>query len=261
MKKNSQNPSSAFADYYLLADNLNLTPEETLDAMFAHTAADGTLYVPGWCRNTHDMFGNAGLRCRMNWCESDVCRIKDEYAALVSAINGLSKKLGDDDELTEEKRAFLTEEELRVWETYIRPFDFGEFDVVRVEDIDERMSTADLVREIGERRSAGEKVSEEDADFCEKYKDESVSAEDKAYWQSCLDAYRADVVSRVGKSPVFVDLMEHSCRLCRLWVVEAPAILIRCTAVSLAEILALHRFAEHVEVLPEERGISETEGE
>lgn len=211
---------------------------ELLALMSENTAEDGTLYLPSW-----DLFDNAVYRCQMDW---DVLQFEKSTGDFYHILESLRAIAAHDAELRAEEAdpaAILRNDALlEVYHTYYEALDDGNFDRARIADIADRLDTIRMVEEIQSDLQNGTMPEEEiPTHFLEESEGVTVSEEERAY----LNAYHQHLEQmaelRMGKGVLPYEAHIRGRRLCRLYALGAPKIVVRHETNAFAAAFMLHR--------------------
>ena len=196
-----------------------LTPAGRINVMFAQTDLDGTLVLPIWPYDDSDDTGNEKLVVKMAWDEEGKEELKEECEKLCKSLKSIAevyKKLGTTEEYN---RKLLSEEDFKVWKTYIRAFDTGDVDADEVFDVMEGIEAGTVVR------------CEEDEELCARY----------------AEAVYADSESRLDRPLAAYDVVIRAKRLCRLLSLHAPTKVEKNEETLLVQAMAVNRFGLSME--------------
>ncbi len=232
-----------------------LSPDEFITLMFERTSEDGVLYIPGWHRDGHG-FGwgvlgstdeNDSYRCKIKWGLFDYEKILKRFNKHCEMIEQIAKVIiqANKNDIEPEFKG----EMLDFWNKYLKPFDDSAFDMDKINDIDDRLDTLACVRYIASKFSKGEELEENDKGFFKEYFDITVTKEEKEYFYSYNDAIIKECESRVGENICAYRVVIGSRRLCKLLELQAPQIVVRNEACTLAAAFVLHEYGVSREVV------------
>lgn len=233
-----------------------LNPIKYIAMMFERTDEDGILYIPGWHydRPGGDTDENDSYRCQVNWGESEdekqinFKRLQDKFLDVYNAIGHIARywdKINDDADAAEKLLDEYTLSDVRlfdVWNTYIRPFDTGTLDLERLQDIEDRLETVELVKQIAENIAKGNKIEDFQKQMIAEYVDVSVTDEEKKYREEYFRQIRKDAKNRIGNNICAYDTVIRARRLCKLKSMKAPKIVIDNEARQFAAAFMLHEY-------------------
>jgi len=228
-----------------------LSPKEFLEQMFLCTDPDGIVYVPAFYPSASPYQEDFSFRCKMKWNYADCERVLREFQELMSLIRSVAAKgvrLGDP---LGEKRALLTDAELKFWNTYLRPFaDESEW-AEKSRDIYDRLETADDVRALSKKLSNGETLTETEREFLRDNMDVAVSPEEKKalrrHYEAELQEAAERLPSGLGDSYCAHQLIIRVRRVGAFLMLNMPQFLLERETNALIEVLVLHRYAVRVE--------------
>lgn len=220
-------------------DSMNdvaLSPTDLITLMFERTNEDGILYTPAY--NVYD----EELRCHVDWNLEKYERLLDKFQKHLKNIEKIAAVYDEIDGSYENAKKLLGSELADFFNKYIRSFDIGDIDIEKVFDIDDRMETIDVVREIAERLANGSELADIDREFLSEYMNVSVSREEKEYHRKYVEARYNDAEKRIGKKLSAFELVIHSMRLCRLISLGAPKIIINHESYALVVAMLLYEY-------------------
>lgn len=228
-----------------------LSPEEFLEQMFICTDPDGIVYVPAFYPTASPFQEDFSFRCKMKWNYADCERVLREFYEIMSLIRSVQAKgvrLGDP---LEEKRALLTDAELKFWNAYLRPFANEREWADRFRDISDRLETAEDVRTLSKKLSNGETLTESEREFLRDNMDVTVSPEEKKAFRRHNEATLREAAERLpsglGDSYCAYQLIIRVRRVGAFLLLNMPQFLLERETNALIEVLALHRYAVRVE--------------
>ena len=228
-------------DLQPLSFDTDITPEDYISLMFDRTDLDGILYIPGW---HYDRPGwetdapgstdeNDSYRCRMSWSMRDRDHLIGEFQRVYANLEKLAAMPQPKDAPGE-----LSE----VWSKYLRPLDAGQLDKERIARIYDKMDTAAWIRQLAGNLANGYALEEFEKTALIEYMDVAVSQEERDYYQQYLSSIHRDAQGRVGGTLCAYEVICYARRLYRLMQLNAPAIVIRNEARTLAAAMALNWF-------------------
>lgn len=226
-----------------------LTPEECIDAMFAHTDAEGNLAIPKWPydgngeaeSSSHGEHGEYYLM-KMNWNKERKKSVTDDFEALFNALEIIASKWEKLSKTLEKNKEILSKELLAIWNTYVRPFDIGALDMNRIDEIWNKKEMIAF--------SDDDKISEE------KNENFAITDEEERLWQEYIDTIHRDAESRLERKIAAYDVIVRARRTCRLMSLKAPDVVVNNEAKLLAQAMVLNRFClSYITVEEQERVI------
>ena len=226
-------------------DSQNVTPAQTISEMFEYTDENGGLYIPSWPYD--GVYEVRFYKCIMNWDKADRDALIEEHTVLTSALALLAERFGSIQ--TAEDVRSLPDDLQIVWDTYIRDFETGDIDPDKMMKVSDSIDTINCIKSIAVRIAAGEAPDEEELEFYNKYKDESVSYNDLALYTKYKDLVYADSERRVGNNIAAYDVVIRAKRLCRLVDLKATKVIINNESYLLAQAMAVHKHGKSIEVV------------
>lgn len=228
-----------------------LSPKEFLEQMFLCTDPDGIVYVPAFYPSASPYQEDFSYRCKMKWNYADCERVLREFHELMALIESVAAKGVRLGEPLEEKRALLTDAELKFWNTYLRPFSTESEWEEKLRDISDRLDTADDVRTLSKKLSNGESLTESEREFLRENMDVAVSPEEKKalrrHYEANLQEAAERLPSGLGDSLCAYHLIIRVRRVGAFFMLNMPQFLLERETNALIEVLALHRYAVRVE--------------
>ncbi len=240
-------------------------PAEFITLLFERTDEDGVLYIPGWHYdrpgwewgvNTDE---NDSYRCRVDWNMVKYEKLMDEFETLYAALKKISQHRSHLDGLHGEKPRKITLETAKevlkdetlaqIWYTYVRPYEIENIDIDRVYDIMDRWETVEWVKSIAEELAKGKKLDKYQKEILTEYMDIHVTTEEKEYYCKYMDALREHAEQRLGKSICAYEVIFRARRLCRLFELNPPPVILNNEARCLAETLLLHKHGVSKEIV------------
>ena len=230
----------------------NLSSEDLIEKMFERTDADGILYMPSF--HLPSFFSDehqdeVSLRCVMSWeLPSDCFAALQEFDQLCVALEEIAKQCDADGYLNDAAYAALTQAQKEIVDTYLCGFVSDDaFDMDRIRDITERIDTVDEIREICRKIGAGIEMDANSEDFVRSYISETVSAEERDYYNQFHAARIAECRKKLGDRPFAYRTAMHVLRYHKLLTLEAPEIITNNEARALATALTLFRWCKKYE--------------
>lgn len=214
-----------------------LSPFDLITLMFERTDEDGIVYIPAFNASDED------YRCRVDWNMAKYEKVLKKFEKHYNLIQQIAPFERQIEDAYESAKAVLGNDELlEFWNTYIRRFDIGNIDYEKVLDIDDRLETIELVRDIAEKLAGGKDLNVSDRNFLSEYMDIKVSDEEKQYRQKYVETVYRDAENRLGKKLCAYSVIIHSMRLCRLINLKAPEIITHNEACALASSMVLYEY-------------------
>ena len=132
----------------------NRKPSFYIKAMFDNTDADGKVYIPIWPTTDPDesIYEKDGyLEIEMNWkTKKDFKTAEDAFKALMASLQRIAAVYDKLGKTIKKNATILSEEDLAVWKTYLRPIktEFGypeEFYDAAEKRLGRRLASADVM--------------------------------------------------------------------------------------------------------------------
>lgn len=227
-----------------------LDPVDCINSMFEHTDCEGRLRVPDLSYNDEEdnEASAVWLECEMTWDDEarrNVIAAYEQLFTSLQAIAAVSDRLGV---TRKENEGVLSDELLDVWDTYVRRFDLGDIDYDTVMDIRERMNAADLAADFAHMFEDIASENGEDI-FWLGEEEPAVTAEEEALYYEYLDTVFADAESRLDRAVGAYDVISHAMRLFYFMTLNAPDIILKVEARSLAQAMAINACAESTDLV------------
>ncbi len=206
----------------------DVSPVDFIHRMYTQTDADGILYLSD--------FDDADTECRhclLRWNEQDCRNAVELFEKLTDAIDKIARHEGAPDTLQDSAL-------LRVWETYLRPFQTDDFDLAQIRDILERLEIVQFKKKLSARRANHEPLTKEERKLLADSAAVSVSDEEHELYRRYIVTVLHDADKRVGASGSGYDFIVRAMRLYRLACLKAPASVLRHEKRQLAAALVLH---------------------
>lgn len=127
----------------------SITPQQYIRKLFAETK-DGKVAFTVF----PELEEPYEYTCEANWSEADAEGLVQKYETLAAMLYKFGK-MAEELEEEENREKLLTPEELEVWNTYILSFDYSEWDMENIIELQERLEYDEL--------------SEEEYDILERY--------------------------------------------------------------------------------------------
>ena len=235
----------------------NISPADFITLMFERTDEDGVLYIPGW---HYDRPGwesgtpgstdeNDSYRCQVDWNLEKYEKLLKQFDELYNAIKQIApywdllEETLNPEEVLKDKKLF------EVWQNYIDRFGITGFDIERLWDIDERWNTEECVKSVANNILNGKVLEDFEKSILQEDVDTKVTAQEKQYYNQYLEYLYKVAEERVGKGLCAYDLVYRSRRLCRLFNIGAPEIIIHHEGKTLAAAMLLHKYGISREVV------------
>ena len=215
--------------------------------LYAKTAADGTLRL----LNPYEYTSTSVLTCAMDWDTSAYEKTAQEIVCLRDALCAIAPHWDALHADGADAAAILQDDVLlQVYRTFFASLNTGDFDVDRIAAIEERCDNLQFVQDMQEGVARGEQFEQQTLDFIAELSAESVSEEECAY----VDAYYAymnvEAARIIGDGYDAYNTIIGARRLCRLYSMGAPALVIDNELNDFAATYILHRHATSVECTP-----------
>lgn len=237
-------------------DDINLTPTDFITLMFERTDEDGYLYIPGWHYDRpgweHGADGstdeNDSYRCRVDWNIEKYEKLLEKFERHYALTEQISKQW---DEITNKSSAekALSVQLFEFWSTYIKPISVEDMDREKVADIEDRLEIIEWVKQIAKNIAGGNAVEDFEKQAIAEYIDITVSVEEENYRKDYLNKIFKEAENRIGKNICAYDVLIRTRRLCRLFSLNAPKIIIFNEARQLAAAMLLHDYGISREVV------------
>lgn len=227
-----------------LSFEFDLTPLEYISSMFDRTDEDGMLYIPEFPNEMSMCKEKRSYRCKMNWTVTDRNSVCDEFKKLYSALKKIAGKYDELDRSEKTaKKVFADETELfDVWRVFVKSLNHIGFEYNTVMDISDRLDTADYLKELSGKFIKGVELSKEEKCFFREYMDVSVTNDEKRLYESYCKALIKESEKRVGNTICAYQYIIRATRLCRLFSLNAPEVVIKNEARLLATAMVLHKY-------------------
>lgn len=236
----------------------SLTPDNFIDLMFERTDEDGILYIPGWHYSRpgweNDAPGSTdekdSYRCKINWNLAKYEKVKVKFDKFYNSLKEISMVY--EELLDENKKAveILKEPELlEVWNLYLKPFDIGEFDQDKTDEIYDKLDTIAWIKEIAKKIANGQKIEDFEKETLTDYVDVTVTEEELTYRQKYLNYLHKQAELRLGDNICAYDIVLRAWRLCKLFSLGAPEIIINNEGRQLAAAFVLHEYGISREIV------------
>ena len=231
--------------------DLTLTAANFITLMFERTDEDGVLYIPGWHYSRpgweSDAPGstdeNDSYRCKIDWNLAKYEKVKEKFEKFYLALKEIAKFY---DELFEDGTnpdEILGNEDLsKVWNLYLKPFDIGDFDQDKFDEIYDKLDAIAWVKQIAAKIANGQKLEDFEKEALADYVDITVTEEELTYRQKYLNHLHKQAELRLGDNICAYDITLRAWRLCKLFSLGAPQIIINNEGHQLAAAFVLHEY-------------------
>ena len=225
----------------------NVSVQDWMADLYAKTSADGTLCL----LNPYEYTSSSVLTCKMDWDTSAFDKTAEEMICLRDALQTIASHWDALEADGADVAAILQDDALvQVYGTFFAPLNTGDFDVDRVAAIEERCDNLEFVQDMQESIARGEQFEQQTLDFLAELSAEEVSEEECAY----VDAYYAymnvEAARVIGEGYDAYNTIIGARRLCRLYALGAPELVIDNELNDFAATYILHRHATSVERTP-----------
>ena len=235
----------------------NISPADFITLMFERTDEDGVLYIPGW---HYDRPGwesgtpgstdeNDSYRCQVDWNLEKYEKLLKQFDELYNAIKQIAPYWDELEETLKPEEVLKDKRLLEVWQKYVDRLGTQGFDYERLWDIDERWETEECVKSIAHDILNGKVLEDFEKNILLEDVDTKVTAQEKQYYNQYIEALRKAAEERVGNGLCAYDLVYRSRRLCRLFNIGAPEIIIHHEGKTLAAAMLLHKHGISREVV------------
>ena len=217
-------------------DFIKMSPASLIKRMQEKTDKEGFLLVPAEPYDTRiGREGKEFYRYEMSWTKEDADNIAKEFGRIYKAIEkmaSLGPELSGD---REENGKYLNEEELEIWEKYIKDLSDGLFE----KDIERSLGRLILEDRLG--KMARPKKSRHGVDRYPVPSDEEIFR----FWEH-NDEIKRRIKGRFDDGHRSFDVFIRAQRLYGLMVMEASEKLIKREAKRLAKVIAINRFCVRI---------------
>lgn len=212
--------------------------------LYAKTAADGTLRL----LNPYEYTSTAVLTCKMDWDISAYEKTAQEIICLRDALCAIAPHWDALHADGADAAAILQDDVLlQVYRTFFAALNTGDFDVDRIADIENRCDNLQFVQDMQEGVARGEQFEQQTLDFIAELSAESVSEEEHAYVDAFYAHMNAEAARIVGEGYDAYNTVVGVRRLCHLYSLQAPKLVISNELNDFAATYILHRHATSVE--------------
>ncbi len=221
---------------------------EAIINMFDHTDEDGILFIPKWPYDNNYDEEEPFYKCKMNWNRTDAEKAVADFEALYEALEAIAK-IPDHREPDFDVKS-LPSDLQTIWNTYLRDFDaYDSFDMDLIADISDRLETIAEINAIAQKLEESKDVFTEDYYYYNEYKKTSVSESERTLYDEYRDALYEEAAQRVGDNVAAYDVVIRAKRLCRLFSLGAPEIIIKNEASLLAQAMIMHNYCNESETV------------
>lgn len=237
----------------------NLTPIDFITLMFDRTEEDGVLYIPGWHYDWPGWMSGAvgstdendSYRCQVDWNLNKYEKLLKQYEELYDALQKIAPHWQEIDHgCLETAQRILREPKLvEVWEKYLKRLDVGDMDHELLRDIDDRWETEEWVKEIARNVAEGANVENFEKEVLKEYIDIKTTKKEKEYYNQYISNLKNAAEEQLGQGICAFDVWYRARRLCRLFELEAPDIIIHAEGRTLAAAMLLHKHGTTREIV------------
>lgn len=227
---------------------------EYIRTLFKKTDSCGILYCPAL---QTDAWGEMAtrFRCKLKWNENDCTTTAIDIKNLCCSLKKLADTVPIDISLNQNEHdisqyGIIDDTELyKIWDCYIRPLEFKDASNEKIDDIQDRFETIEYLKELFSKYSNGSSLSPEEQEFVKQFVNTSVTEEEIDLLNRYSRFVKQEADSRLGSSKFSYDLLIHAARTYKLFILNAPKILIENEIKQLAIAMVLHRYSVSVEAL------------
>ena len=228
-----------------------LDPADYITLMFERTSEDGILYIPGWHYSRpgwmHDAPGSSdegsSYRCKIDWNLDKYEKVKSKFEKVYGALSEIAKfydELYADEQ--DASKVLKNSDALDTWNTYLKPFDMTGYDIEKHDEIYDKLDTIAWVKSIAERIAKGETIYDYEKEVLTDYVDLTVTDEEIAYRKKHINYLHEQAEKRIGDNICAYDILLRSWRICKLYSLGAPEIIIMNEGRQLAAAFVLHEY-------------------
>lgn len=222
----------------------NASVNNWMAELYEKTAADGTLRL----LNPYEYTSTSVLTCVMDWEVSAFEKIAGEILCLRDALQSIAPHWDALHAEGADAAAILQDDVLvQVYRTFFAPLNTGDFDLDRIGDIEFRCDNLQFANDMKENIAHGAQYEQETLDFVTELSAVTVSEEECAYVDAYYAHMNAEADRFVGDGYNAYNTVVGARRLCRLYSMEAPALVIDNELNDFAATYILHRHATSVE--------------
>lgn len=212
--------------------------------LYHATAADGTLHLLA----PYEFASATLLTCRMEWGEDAFLQSAADFDRLHAAAKAIAPHWDALQETGADPAAILQDEAVvEVYRTYFASLDKGGFDSDKAANINFRVDSVRFWHNLKDQIDRGVPMDEAVLDrLCEDYGTITVSEEERAYLAAYNVHMEAQAARLVGDGYNAYNRIVGLRRLCRLYSLGAPEIVICNEQCDFATTFLLHRHATSV---------------
>lgn len=212
--------------------------------LYKKTAADGTLCL----LNPYEYVDTSVLTCKMDWDISAFEKTAAEFTCLHNALQAIAPYWDALHAEDADPAAILQDAVLlQVYRTFFAPLNTGDFDPDRVGDIEWRCDNLRFAQDMQENIAHGAQYEQDFLDQMAEYSATTVSEEESAYVDAYYAHLHAEAAHVVGEGYGAYNTLVGARRLCRLYSLQAPQLVIANELNDFAATYILHRHASSVE--------------
>ena len=137
----------------------------------------------------------------------------------------------------------LPEELKSVYDIYYRNLFPADMDYMRFCDISEKLDSIEFKEELRKNRELGNGEEVAGFDFYESQENVSITAEELDFYETCIDRIHEEAKQRIGGQFAQYDQVIRGSRLCKLFSLEAPQVVLDNESKLLAEAMAVRSYA------------------
>ena len=227
----------------ILSFESDLTPKEYIDLMFDRTDENGILYMYELpCDSL--LYKERTCKYSMSWNLKNCVDLCSEFDALYKNIVLIAQKYNLLDKSEETAKAIFLDQMKNIelfdtWQTFIKPlYTIDE----TTSDISNRIDMIDYLKELSCKFAKDAELTKDEKDFFREYMDVSVTKDEKRFYDSYCKSVVKEAEKRVGTNIYAYEYIIRAARLCRLFSLNAPEIVIKNEARLLAVTMALHKY-------------------
>lgn len=232
----------------------DITPLEYIYLMFDRTDDNGVLYIPEFPNDLSLCEEKYSYRCKMNWTMEDRNSVCSEFKKLYSDLKKIAEKYEQLDGSEETAKKVFCEENgnaqlFNVWQIFVKSLNSNDLKYDAIHDISDRLDTADYLKELSSKFTKGAELTKDEKDFFREYMDVSVTKDEKRLYDSYCKSLIKEAEKRVGNNICAYQYVIRATRLCRLFSLNAPEIVIKNEARLLAAAMVLHKYCTSKETV------------
>lgn len=230
---------------------METTPEEFIDLMYDNLNEDGVIFIPGpYDDDSKYLGGTFSYRCRIAWGNNGRKESQKKFASLFDALKKIAEYDDKLDGTNENAKKVLGDGELfYIWATYVKAFSTDNFDMNRINDISDRMTTVAWIKDLSKTYVKNGKLGDDEKEFMRDYIDVSVTDEERRYYKEYINSLFAESENRVGKNIRAASLVRHAQRVYKLLTLKAPDYIVNIEACQLAAMIVVHDYGISIEAV------------